>query len=107
MNSGDNFVTGVVSAQKVTANIINTGVGSFQRSNVESIFSAASGANLLLGILIANVGSARGTIGMLDTTVGGFAPGSGDISNGGWLYVQSGGLHFMGAQGTVTIVGSA
>lgn len=34
------------------------------------------------------------------------APSSGDLTIGGVLYVLSGGLHFMGNAGTVTVVAS-
>ena len=106
MNSGDTLITGTISAQKLTADTVKTGNMSLQSVNVTSWAMVSSAGNFLMGIERTNVGSARGAIGMADIDVAGLAPNSGNISAGGWLFVQSGGLHFMGALGNVTVVGS-
>ena len=106
MASGDTLVTGTISAQQMTADHFKTGNMSLQSVNVQSWAMVSSAGNLLMGIERTNVGSARGAFGMTDVDVTGLAPNSGNLSEGGWLFVQSGGLHFMGAAGTVTVVGS-
>ena len=106
MNSGDTLVTGQISAQQVTANHLKTGNMSLSTVHVQTAVMVAPAANLLLGFLTTNVASARGCMLIKDVNVAGLSPAPGNNTLGGWLYVQSGGLHFMGTAGTITVVGS-
>ena len=71
-------------------------------TDVSTDFQVNSGGNLRLGDGF-DVTSVQGAMLMRNTVT---PPTSGDVTSGGIFYVLSGGLHYMGQNGTVTVVAS-